>query len=332
MKQLLTGKCLTAALVIVVGVVLLQNVPTLEMSPVGISHNHRVEITSTPPIRVEAVKIVHDLKPSATDPIVVAPIHIDHSVKPSLRPGILFPPKKPTIRLFQAWSDLPSFGRVFFGEPNKKYAPLGYTKHNGRGNCSFTVIGPRASDGMFYAVFSRHCCSTEYTGFTVTVGKLKDHPVRIAARWHSADISLIQIDTEEELEYALVAPKPPKKGDQVWHRGHGVDKPDSLERGKILNPSTNWNGQSHTVYLSAGDSGSGLFRWDNNLLVGVNHSYYNGTYYSTSHDQIREFLQWCHPDRNMENLPYVEGGKWGGSQPDVAPQPGKPVPPKDKGK
>lgn len=297
MKQLLLGKGLNALLVCIVAIVVVRTLPKLVTSPIEMDHRHRVDIhVPKDPIALSPIKVEHDLKPTA--PVVVAPIKIDHQVKPLLRPGILFPlPKNRIFSFLQAPQD-------------HKYAPLGYTKVYGGGNCSMTIVGPRASDGYYYALFSRHCCPNDYRGYTVTVAHLKDHPVRIYARWFSADISMIQIKSEKDLPYVMVAERSPKVGDKVWHKGNGVDKPGNIETGTVVNPGSANRKMDHSVYLSPGDSGSGLFADGTMLLVGVNHSYSYPPrmHHATSHGEVLAFLNWCHPDKDMKVRPYVVGG------------------------
>lgn len=190
-------------------------------------------------------------------------------------------------------------------QEDSKYDCLGLTKHNGSGNCSITVIGPRASDGYYYALFSRHCCRSRTTGFSVTVAHLKDHPAEIYARWADADIALIRFKSDQDVPHALLSSSPPQKGDKVWHKGYGVNRPGNIESGKVLSVGSVSNAMSHTVLLSGGDSGSGLFLEGTMWLVGVNHSSDKYAYYATSHAQLLEMLKWAHPDGSLDNPPYI---------------------------
>lgn len=126
----------------------------------------------------------------------------------------------------------------------------GYYKGSG------TVIGPKEG-GKYKVLTCAHCVdNTEGDGTFALNGK--KYKITVESKDPKLDVAWCVLETKDTLPYALLAYADPKKGDFVWHRGHGVYTPGAVERGRVT--EVNQDGWVFTTLpSSSGDSGAAIF-------------------------------------------------------------------------
>lgn len=140
----------------------------------------------------------------------------------------------------------------------------------GSSGCTATIIGPRRADGKWDVITAAHCTGGINARGSITLKDGRRFSVKVISRNRDADLCwMVTEEAVESLPCAMLAPSNPEPGSKVWHKGYGIDEPQSLETG-LVQRSENSQGQLQ-IYLSVspGDSGSGIFREDSNELVAV---------------------------------------------------------------
>lgn len=141
-----------------------------------------------------------------------------------------------------------------------------YKEGAGMRKGSGTVIGPRRKSGRWHVLTCAHAVGDAKEGTIEIMEKV--YNITVEAVDKTSDIAWCATGTDapDDLPYALLATKEPRKGDDVWHCGWGVYTPGDLEVGKVVRVDEGWIGT--TLPTSSGDSGAAIFNWKDEV-VGV---------------------------------------------------------------
>lgn len=154
-------------------------------------------------------------------------------------------PKKAVVRVVGA--------SIFTAADGRKYG------HAGSG----TIIGPKVGD-KYYVLSAQHVVHG-YKEMTVVLDG-KEYKAKVELGDVKTDVAWLSVRTKKELPFALLATAPAVRGDVVWHKGFGVDKPGNVERGHVTYVGR--DNLATTVSVDSGDSGAALFNTENRV-VGV---------------------------------------------------------------
>jgi hypothetical protein len=150
-------------------------------------------------------------------------------------------------------------------KPNAEQA-IGRISFAGAG-CTATVIYPQRPDGRWDILTAAHCCRPGATG-TMSLKNGKRFNVKVVAHHPTQDIAwLVTVNPQDDLPYALLAPRNPAVNAKVWHMGYGIDRPGNREEGYVIHPE---NAQGQTQFylsVSSGDSGGGILLQSTNEVV-----------------------------------------------------------------
>lgn len=138
----------------------------------------------------------------------------------------------------------------------------------GNSGCTATIIGPRRSDGRWWALTAAHCVSGPGQRGTMRLLDGRTEGVQVVSRDPRSDCAWLVTDSNhEKFPFALLAESSPPVGSKVWHAGYGVHVPGNREDGTVTGAPDS-NGQLRfRISVSSGDSGGGICLDDSGRVV-----------------------------------------------------------------
>ena len=140
---------------------------------------------------------------------------------------------------------------------------------HGNAGCTGAVLASR--DGVkCWVLTAAHCVPGVGGVGEATRTDGTSFRTRVVASDPRSDLAVLVSQDEEETKwYAEIADENSPPGTAIWHMGYGVHIPGNYEEGVVVN-SENGDGQTQmTINVSSGDSGSGMYRKDNNKIQSV---------------------------------------------------------------
>jgi hypothetical protein len=139
----------------------------------------------------------------------------------------------------------------------------------GNSGCTGTVIAPRRPDGRWDVLTAAHCVSTRGQHGTIRFRDGRASGVVVTAIDRTSDCAWLVTESNETFPFAVLAPTDPLPGDEVWHHGYGIDKPDNREDGVVVAPANAQGQIEFRLSVSSGDSGGAIALNRNGQVVGA---------------------------------------------------------------
>lgn len=189
--------------------------------------------------------------------------------------------------------------------PERKADPVGaIVKINyGGSGCTGIHLGDLVKSGHSYWLTAAHCTGGLGSTITVTCQTGDRLNAQVVKRDTSADISIARSPARADYPFARLAEELPEPGTPVWHKGKGLHKPDSLEKGVVTGYTSGRQQVAFRLSVSSGDSGSAICREDTGEIVAVVCCSGGGRMYGGSCVRARELIDSIEPPRNYERGP-----------------------------
>lgn len=156
-------------------------------------------------------------------------------------------------------------------KPLPKADPLGAMIKVRHGNafCSGVHLGDVMKSGHSYYITAAHCTGVLGSGVEVEMLTKQRITCRVVSRDTKADISICRYTAVVDYPFAVVHNALPEVGSKVWHKGYGVDRPGSLEKGEVTQADDSRKQTTFRLSVSNGDSGAPIYLEATGEIVGV---------------------------------------------------------------
>lgn len=148
--------------------------------------------------------------------------------------------------------------RKILPPPNKAEEAIGLLDM-GRSRCTATIIGPvYSTDSAINILSAAHCIKVGQAA-TLTMKNGTVLKCRCIAADSLCDFAWLQAPRPSgNCPYLLLADQIPTPGDEVWHHGYGIDKPNNRESGTLATCSDRSSQWKYRLSVSPGDSGGAI--------------------------------------------------------------------------
>lgn len=141
----------------------------------------------------------------------------------------------------------------------------------GRSGCTATIVSPRRPDGKWDVLSASHCTGEAGSKGTLRLKDGRSLALTVTVRATIPDLSWFTTDRADlaDLPFADLYDRDPTPGTAVWQAGYGTNTPTVRKEGVVLRGENNKGQVSYRLSVSHGDSGGGIFRVDDNRLLGA---------------------------------------------------------------
>lgn len=155
--------------------------------------------------------------------------------------------------------------------PSIKADPVGAIVKVRHGNsfCTGVHLGDILKSGHSYFMTASHCTGGVGSSIEVELTTKQRINCMIVKRDTNADISICRAAMKADYPFAIISKTIPSKGEIVWHKGWGVNKPGNVEKGTVYQTPDNSKQTEFRILFSSGDSGAPIYLESTGEIIGV---------------------------------------------------------------